>query len=319
MSTAVNIGTNDNQNLTFRTSGQTRMLISGNTGNVYIGTGTTMPIDQRLMVDGIIKIADSRYYGYSAGTGPITGTTLTISHTAVNTQRIEGRSGEHITFGPSNRIFIQAGEVPIVGALYVTPSSGPALLGGNNTSGFQIFNTFAIQANTTRNGIIFQQNLSWNGGTGTTATSTINSVKISPTANMVTGTTNGNLFVLDPTINYTGGTLNLRGIYYNPIISATTSAFTETAIEIVRGNVLFNTLTGNTGIGTTTPRVKLDVSGSTIISSGLSASTVTITNPYVPTGSTDPTGTAGTISWSGDTLYFRNTTGWIRITGQTSW
>ena len=45
----------------------------------------------------------------------------------------------------------------------------------------------------------------------------------------------------------------------------------------------------------------------------------TKTNPYVPTGSTDPTGTAGTISWSGNTLYFKNNTGWVRITGQTSW
>jgi len=185
------------------------MLISGNTGNVYIGTGTTLPIDQRLLIDCNIKIADSRYYGYSGGTGTtITGRTLNISHSAVNTHSIVGGpNNESITFGPTNRIFIQAGEVPIIGALYVTPPSGPALLGGNNTSGFQIFNAFALQANTTRNGIIFQQNISWNGGTGTTSTSTINSVKISPTANMVTGTTNGNLFVLDPTINYTGGTL----------------------------------------------------------------------------------------------------------------
>lgn len=80
-----------------------------------------------------------------------------------------------------------------------------------------------------------------------------------------------------------------------------------------------NYFAGTVGIGTTSPSEKLEVSGNTLISGGMSASTMTITNPYVPTGSTDPTGTVGTISWSGDTLYFRNTTGWVRITGQTSW
>jgi hypothetical protein len=340
LSTAVNIGTNDNQNLTFKTSGRSRMLISGSTGRIYIGTGTTMPIDETLVIDGggstnlnlsnggsSIKFADSRYFGYRDGnpSSGVTGTTFTIAQTARETLRInhDYRSNENITFGPTNRIFITAPDVVSNGSFLINPHpsnpNNPSRLIGRNANGFNIDNTLAIQANVPRNGIIFQGFTAWNGGTGTTATSTINSVKISPTADMVTGTTIGNLLVLDPIINYTGGSLSLRGIYYNPTMSATTSAFTETAIETVRGNVLFNTLSGNTGIGTTSPRVKLDVSGSTIISSGLSASTVTITNPYVPTGSTDPTGTAGTISWSGDTLYFRNTTGWIRITGQTSW
>jgi len=40
-------------------------------------------------------------------------------------------------------------------------------------------------------------------------------------------------------------------------------------------------------------------------------------NPYIPTGSTDPTGTSGMISWSGNTIYLRNSTGWVRFTGET--
>ena len=49
LGTAINIGSNNNQNLTFRTSGQTRVTISASTGNV--GVGTTTP-RQRLDVSG---------------------------------------------------------------------------------------------------------------------------------------------------------------------------------------------------------------------------------------------------------------------------
>lgn len=40
LTTSINIGSNNNQNLTFRTSGQTRITISGTNGNVGIGTTT---------------------------------------------------------------------------------------------------------------------------------------------------------------------------------------------------------------------------------------------------------------------------------------
>jgi len=66
------------------------------------------------------------------------------------------------------------------------------------------------------------------------------------------------------------------------------------------------------------------ISGNTTLIGNLSATTtqtntLIIQNPYVPTGSTDPTGTVGTISWSGNTIYLRNSTEWVRFTGETSW
>jgi hypothetical protein len=68
---------------------------------------------------------------------------------------------------------------------------------------------------------------------------------------------------------------------------------------------------GNVGIGTSTPSEKLDVSGKTKTDS------LQIYNPYIPTGSTDPTGSIGDISLSGDILFWRDSTQWYRISGQT--
>jgi len=41
--------------------------------------------------------------------------------------------------------------------------------------------------------------------------------------------------------------------------------------------------------------------------------------PYVPTGSTDPTGSIGSISWSGNSFYVKTATEWVKFTGLTSW
>jgi hypothetical protein len=84
------------------------------------------------------------------------------------------------------------------------------------------------------------------------------------------------------------------------------------------------TTRGYVGIGTETPSEKLQVSGNALINGNLSATTaqtntIIISNPYVPTGSTDPTGSVGTISWSGNSVYLRNSSEWVRFTGETSW
>ena len=41
--------------------------------------------------------------------------------------------------------------------------------------------------------------------------------------------------------------------------------------------------------------------------------------PYVPIGSTDPTGSMGSISWSGNSFYVKTATEWVKFTGLTSW
>lgn len=96
----------------------------------------------------------------------------------------------------------------------------------------------------------------------------------------------------NPTINQTGGASGTtRGLYVNPTL---TSAFDFRAIETTVGNVLLNTVSGNTLIGTSTNSIyKLDVSGSTRVRGNtiISATTSTAsgsTLTVVGSGSTQP-------------------------------
>ena len=111
---------------------------------------------------------------------------------------------------------------------------------------------------------------------------------------------------LRPTYNTTGAySGTVRGLYYNPILTSLVGA-THRAIETTTGDVIFGSTSGNVGIGTITPRENLDVSGNTIISSGLSASTVTIT--------TQPTS-----GYTSTQILMRNSTsGQVEITDSTS-
>ena len=68
---------------------------------------------------------------------------------------------------------------------------------------------------------------------------------------------------------------------------------------------------GNVGIGTSTPTETLEVVGKT------KTNNLQIYDPYIPTGSTDPTGSIGDISLSGDVLFWKDSTQWYRISGQT--
>jgi len=69
-----------------------------------------------------------------------------------------------------------------------------------------------------------------------------------------------NQLLINPTINNTSGTTTLRAVYFNPTLTSTTGT-TITAFQNVVGDNVFNSTSGNTGIGTS-PSAKLHVSGS---------------------------------------------------------
>jgi hypothetical protein len=72
--------------------------------------------------------------------------------------------------------------------------------------------------------------------------------------------------LIAPTINQTGGSTGItRGLYINPTLTAAAS---WRSIEVATGNVLFNTTSGNVGIGTTSPARKLQVNGDAELVSG---------------------------------------------------
>ena len=75
---------------------------------------------------------------------------------------------------------------------------------------------------------------------------------------------------------------------------------------------------------------RLDVSGNTRVSGTLNVSGTTnlketiindnkvnIVNSFTPTGSTDPSYTAGTIAWDDNYLYWKTSTQWLRVSGST--
>jgi hypothetical protein len=83
-------------------------------------------------------------------------------------------------------------------------------------------------------------------------------------------------FRASPTINQTGtATGTTRGLYINPTL---TSSPDFRAIETTRGNVILGSTSGNTLIGTSVDSgFKLNVSGNTNITGGLTATTISAT------------------------------------------
>jgi hypothetical protein len=107
------------------------------------------------------------------------------------------------------------------------------------------------------------------GATG--GNSNLSLIRVNPSlGNFNSGTTSEvNCLLFNPAINQVNtGTYIVRGIYYNPTLTSLTST-THTAIETVTGNVLLGTTSGNVGIGTSNPTNKLEVVGTSRISSTL--------------------------------------------------
>jgi len=87
------------------------------------------------------------------------------------------------------------------------------------------------------------------------------------------GTASYTQIELKPSYSGTGSySGTVTGLLYNPNLLSM-SGTTHRAIQTTTGDVIFGSTSGNVGIGTTTPRQRLDVNGNTIISSGLTAQT----------------------------------------------
>jgi hypothetical protein len=301
------------------TGGNERLRVFSSTGNFCLNTTTDNGGKLQIKVGGALTTDIGLRVRNSTDTGDLLSVngigTLTVkSNTFTGQMSFEqignatsrilgGPSTENITFGPNNSVNLNAAAVNLNGSIGISANN----IGANNATGTLINNTALIQSNTLRNGIIFQTQAWQNNGAG--GASTINAVSISPNVNMTLGSTTGTVLLLNPTLNTTGGTNTLRGIYYNPILTNLTGT-THIAIQTVSGNVLFNTTSGSTLIGTAT-----DIASSKV--------TIESTNQgFLPPRMTNAQRTAiatpavGLIVYCTDTLegfYLNKSTGWIYI------
>ena len=207
LTTSVNIGSNNNKNLTLRTSGQTRVNIdTSGTTNMF---GTT----------NLVQAQGLNFLTFSSSTPANSGQTMYIRQTAAN-QYLFGSTG--IGF------FMRVGPLNVV-----------------DFEGQRIQTTGAAILSTTRLG---DPNIL-----------TLNGIPSGVTA----GTQDFRGVLVNPTVNF-GGTYsgNFIGYLHNPTITSMANG-RHIAMQIVSGDVLLNTTSGNVGIGTTTPSEKLDVSGKT--------------------------------------------------------
>ena len=187
-----------------------RIRDSGNTVDLLTVDGT-----------GALKIKHNTFTG-----------TMSFAQTANSTSVITGGpASENITFGPSNRIFLNASQV-VIGFLHTLGTINSTALSGSAG------NSLAITSNS-----------SFVGSTGLLQnhiklTSTVAQQNVSPVFNAL---------YIEPTINNTTTTTAIaRGIYYNPILTSLTGT-THIALETVTGDVIFGSTSGNVGIKTSTP------------------------------------------------------------------
>jgi len=224
---------------------------------------------------------------------------------------VEGNVGIG-TISPREKLDV-SGNTIITGNLTVSGITGTTWFSGNSSSDLVRItqtgsgNAFVVEDNTNPDSSPFVIDASGNTGIGTTTPSakldvSSNGGRLRLSQNII-----GNVFNGIDFVSYVGGvngslisnqfTGELR-LFTGPTYFPT---FYSSGNEIMRIST-----SGNVGIGTISPREKLDVSGNTIISSGLSASTVTIT--------TQPTS-----GYTATQILMRNSTsGQVEITNSTS-
>ena len=166
--------------------------------------------------------------------------TMSLAQTANSTSVISGGpASENITFGPSNRIFVNAQQVGI-SYLYNLGTIQCVGLGGTAGNSLSLTSGGFVAS-----GSLIQNHLK--------ITSSVGLQNIGPTFNALN---------IEPTINNTTTSAAIvRGLYYSPILTSLTGT-THRAIETTTGDVIFGSTSGNVGINTTTPTSKLQIVGS---------------------------------------------------------
>jgi len=240
LGSAINIGSNDNRNLTFRTSGQTRITISGSDGNV--GIGTTSP-SSRLHVVATASTNTEEIARFSVSDD--TSYLRIINGTFSNGQFVPTINGYNSTNRPA-LIFIATGATDTGSEALM--SFDVRLTGGtavNNRTVFTWNNNFVSQ---------MLMSASGNLGIGTT----------NPTARLTVsgGTNSGVARIGEVRSGYVGITLNSSSAEtnYNIISSSadTTLYINRPSTKDIRfrendvDQVTIQGTTGNVGIGTST-------------------------------------------------------------------
>lgn len=267
-------------------------------GKLILGT-------EALANQGIAEFGGDLYFSSPTFTGR-----GQIGLSANNTFVIQDNgTGGNITFGPSNRIFINAtSQLILNSATVIAGGSGTGLTFTNVGSqrGFQAaLNNFLADNSGNQTGLLFQSTY-YNAGAGGTNTGNIIRINNS-NINTAIGTYTINHLVIDSPISSSAGTTLVRGYYYNPSISSSIG-LTNRAIETTSGDVLFQSgstplffvsQSGNVGIGTTTTTAKLQIRGtgdSSVWITSEDFNAATNTGTVVRLGTSNSTGnSAGTI------------------------
>jgi hypothetical protein len=112
--------------------------------------------------------------------------------------------------------------------------------------------------------------------------------------------------------NLSGGGLTIIGAFADVGVSDLSNA---TAIGygaiVSKSNSLILGNNADVGIGTSTPTSKLDISGTN------GYEQLRLRTSYTPTGSTDSNGNIGDVAWDDNYFYWKTSTQWLRISGQT--